>query len=71
MPKYEESSLVELKSDGAEFDKSRTANQELSFLGKSKFTAIQFINKLLAEGQITKIGSARAVKYRINEQIDS
>ncbi|MDR1192558.1 MAG: hypothetical protein LBK98_00040 [Peptococcaceae bacterium] len=34
-------------------------------LGQSKFAAIQLLNKLLAEGVITKIGSARAIKYRL------
>ena len=34
-------------------------------LGQSKFAAIQLLNKLLADGTITKTGSARAVKYRL------
>ena len=34
-------------------------------LGQSKFAAIQLLNKFLADGIITKSGSARAVKYRL------
>jgi len=34
-------------------------------LGKSKFTAIQALNKLLAEGKIIKMGAAKAVQYRL------
>jgi ATP-dependent DNA helicase RecG len=34
-------------------------------LGQSKFTAIQVLNKLLAEGKIVKTGSAKAVQYRL------
>ena len=37
-----------------------------SLLGKSKFAAIQVLNKLLADGKIIKTGSARAVQYRLN-----
>ena len=70
------------ESDGIVFDRSRSANQELTFLyaenyfvvtrkdvelllGKSKFTAIQALNKLLAEGKIIKMGAAKAVQYRL------
>jgi len=35
-------------------------------LGKSKFVAIQVLNKLLTEGRIIKIGSAKAIRYRLS-----
>ncbi len=34
-------------------------------LGKSRYTAIQVINKLLADGTIIKNGSAKAVEYQL------
>ena len=34
-------------------------------LGQSKFAAIQLLNKLIADGTITKTGSARAIKYQL------
>jgi ATP-dependent DNA helicase RecG len=36
-------------------------------LGQSKFAAIQVLNKLLADGKIIKMGSAKAVRYRLTE----
>jgi ATP-dependent DNA helicase RecG len=33
--------------------------------GQSKFTAIQILNKLCADGKILKTGLAKAVKYRL------
>jgi ATP-dependent DNA helicase RecG len=35
-------------------------------IGKSKFTAIQVLNELVADGKIIKMGSAKAVQYRAN-----
>jgi ATP-dependent DNA helicase RecG len=47
-------------------EKGEVARKDVELiLGQSKFAAIQLLNKLLAEGVITKTGSARAVKYRL------
>jgi ATP-dependent DNA helicase RecG len=35
-------------------------------LGTSKFTALQILNSLMVEGKITKSGSARDTRYRLN-----